>query len=106
MDEKSRLYVVVRADLSPGEQLAQSCHALRAFVAQHPETDARWFAESNNLVVLKAKDEPSLSELSRLAARRGLRAACFREPDYDDALTAIALEPAAKPLLRRYALAG
>lgn len=35
-----KLYIIVRADLPAGAQVAQSCHAMRLFVHEHPD-DAR-----------------------------------------------------------------
>ena len=42
-----KLYIIVRRDLAPGAQCAQSCHAMHAFVNEHPALDA-----DCNLVVL------------------------------------------------------
>jgi hypothetical protein len=56
-------------------------------------------------VVLSAPDEASLAALCRAAAAAGLRAIPFREPDFGDALTAVALEPAAHRLVSHLPLA-
>jgi len=56
-------------------------------------------------VLLAVADEPALAELYVDAKARGLRAIRFHEPDLGDALTAIALEPAARKLLTRLPLA-
>ena len=55
----SKLYIVSRSDLSPGLVVAQSCHALRAFTAEHPEVDQKWYTESNNIVCLQIANEAS-----------------------------------------------
>lgn len=52
-----KLYVIVRADLSPGLQIAQAAHAARAFHAEHPALEAAWYAASNTLAVLSVQDE-------------------------------------------------
>lgn len=100
-----RLYVVVRADLSPGLKLAQACHALRLFAEEHPSVELAWYRGANNLVVLQVPDEAALAALGALSEARGLRLATFREPDLDGAVTALALEPRARALLRRLPLA-
>jgi len=79
---KRRLYVVVRADLDPGLQAAQACHAARAYPTPP--------AEDENLVVLAARDGHHLGELFELGRRLGPGVA-FHEPDLDGALTAISL---------------
>lgn len=74
-------------------QAVQSCHAMREFTEQHPEIDSQWYKASNYLALLAAKDEDKLLSLLNKAEKRGIRTACFREPDLDDAITAIVLEP-------------
>jgi peptidyl-tRNA hydrolase len=90
-DEK--LYLITRADLAPGAQAVQAAHALQQFNAEHPDVAQAWFKESNYLALLAAPDEARLARILMKAERRGLRASAFREPDFGDALTAIALAP-------------
>jgi len=87
---------VTRKDLSPGAQAAQSCHAVKQFGFDHPEQDRAWFETSNYLVILETENEESLHELLNLAKRRGITFSFFREPDFDNALTAAAFEPGGK----------
>jgi hypothetical protein len=47
------------------------------------------------------RDELTLGWLHSDAATAGFRAVSFHEPDLDGALTAVALEPAARSLVRR-----
>jgi hypothetical protein len=56
-------------------------------------------------VVLSAPDEASLAALASAAAATGLHAVPFREPDFGDALTAVALEPAGHRLVSHLPLA-
>lgn len=98
-----KLYVVVWSALSHGLRAAQACHAMRAFGAQYPVLERYWFEEHNNIVILQHEDIPSLAE--RLEAA-GLRLARFHEPDLDNALTAICVEPAAERLLSSVRLAA
>lgn len=102
---RDKLYLVVRADLCPGQQAVQSVHAMRQFVAEHEGIEREWFELSNHLALLAAPDEPSLMSLVRAATRKGLRVSLFREPDRDNEVTAVALEPRAKRLLRGFPLA-
>lgn len=93
-----RLYVVVRADLERGLQLAQACHAVRELSLEHPED-----AEGENLVVLEVPDEAGLE---RLAASVPGPLKAFREPDLGGALTALAVTGEARRMLSSLPLAG
>lgn len=96
----TKLYIIVRGDLSPGLQAAQACHALREFVQTHPELDAEWFARSKTLVLLQARDKPHLESLSCKATEIEVHQAQNFEPDLGGELTAIALASEAKSLVR------
>lgn len=100
-----RLYLVVRADLPVGLQMAQVTHAHRAFVHEHSTLEEAWYRSSNTVAVLAARDEQHLLTLRERALRAGIPCAAFREPDLDDAMTALALAPAAKRLCRGLAVA-
>lgn len=84
---------MTRKDLKPGSQIAQSCHAFREFVAEHKEIESSWYESSNYLVVLSVEDEKALEQLLEKVSSRRIRFSLFREPDMNDELTAIALEP-------------
>ena len=94
-----RLYVVVRADLPAGLQLAQACHATREFGLRHPEVDV-----GDNLVVLHV---PGEAELRRIvdAAGEALPVAPFFEPDLGGEMTAAAFPFSARPLVSSLPLA-
>ena len=92
---------MTRADLSPAQQAVQAAHAALAFAAKHPELAAA----SLPLALLSVPDQLALCWLIADAERARLRLATFSEPDLDDALTAIALEPAAGRLVRHLPLA-
>ena len=100
-----KLYLVTRADLSPGQQAVQAAHALREFAAEHPEEDARWYATSNTLAFLATANEESLLTLIERAGRLGVPFAAFHEPDRGNELTAVAFGPSARKLLARVPLA-
>ena len=96
---------MTRADLPPGTQACQAAHAALDFSVAFPELVADWQCTSNTLVVLAAPDELALSWLADDAHAAGLRAVRFYEPDLDDCLTAVALEPAARRLVAHLPLA-
>ena len=100
-----RLYIVVRADLAPGAMAAQAIHAMRLWSHEHPAIDAHWYATSNNLVLLEAPDEGALKVLAEKAKAAGFACSVFTEPDYDDSVTAITIEPAGWRLLSSLPLA-
>jgi hypothetical protein len=96
-----RLFLVTRADLPPGVQACQALHAAIEFALAFPDVAAA----APTLVLLAVSDELSLAWLRADAAAKGLRVSSFQEPDLNDALTALALEPAASRLVARLPLA-
>ena len=86
-----KLFVITRSDLNPGAQLAQSAHALSAFACAFPDEHRAWHEGSNNLVALSVPDEAALQRLLQTAVCRLVACAQFREPDFGDELTAVAL---------------
>lgn len=91
-----KLYIVVRSDLSPGAQMAQSVHAFREFVEEHPEIEYDWYKNSNTIVILAANDEQHLMELEQAGKSLGLKISKFREPDMNHQVTSIVFEPGQK----------
>lgn len=101
-----RLYVVTRADLAPGAQLAQSCHAVSAFAVANPEQHREWHKTGQNLVVLAVANETTLCALlASLEDQHGFSCAAFFEPDFSDELTAFAVSGDAGKLLSSLPLA-
>lgn len=100
----NKLFTIVKAGLGAGAQIAQSCHAVAAFAAHHPEPFGAWaLPEQRNIVCLESRELEPL--LARLTAA-GLRCAEFRETDLGGELTAIACEERAARLLSSLPLAG
>lgn len=91
-----KLVVVTRQDISPGYQAVQSAHALIQFQYDHPEIANNWYKNSNYLAMLSTKDENSLINLIKQCQRLCLNISIFREPDIDNQITAIAIEPSLK----------
>lgn len=82
--------------MSAGYQAVQSMHALRQFTAEHPEIDKEWFEQSNYLGLLSVANEYELNQLIEKALTQGIKFSVFKEPDVDNEITAIALEPGTK----------
>jgi peptidyl-tRNA hydrolase len=101
----NKLYIVTRADLSPGSRAVQALHAATTFSVEHSEIFRQWFSESNYLCLLEVPNEQSLKNLAQDAYYRNIRFSKFQEPDLNNSLTAIALEPIAKCLCRKFPLA-
>jgi peptidyl-tRNA hydrolase len=100
-----KLYVVVRADLKPGEQTAQLGHAVAEFCFEHHTAAKEWHEKSNYICVLHIEDERSLSHLRMQLAKNHIPHSAFHEPDYDDEMTALVFHPSGKHLVRHLKLA-
>jgi len=105
MSRPPKLYVVTRDDLSSGQQAVQLGHALTEFILSHPELARNWYETSNHLAYLAVSSEDELTDLLRKAIRARFKVSAFFEPDRNNELTAVALEPEAKELLRLLPLA-
>lgn len=84
----SKLYIIVSEDLHAGAQSAQAVHCAFEFQKDHPEIHKNWYDESNTIVILQAP-QARLEDLLYF----GQGVSHFREPDFDDMLTAVALAP-------------
>lgn len=90
-DEK--LYVLVREDLSRGQQAVQGMHALADFASQHPEHFHPWNRSGNTLVLLNVADNNHLLDCKALFVGSGMACVMFREPDMGHQGTALAIQP-------------
>ena len=88
-----KLIIITRKDISSGYQAVQSGHAAIQFQHEHPQEAKDWFSNSNYLIFLAAKDESELISYAQKAADRGIKISIFREPDLNNEITAIALDP-------------
>lgn len=98
-----KLYVIVKKTLAAGLMAAQAIHAFRAFVGEYPVLERYWHEEHNNIVVLH---EEELGELASRLEEAGFRLSRFHEPDLDNELTAICVEPGAWKMLSSLPLAA
>lgn len=103
-----KLYIIVRNDLGPGAQIAQSVHAFREFVQEHREVEQNWYQQSNTIVILGAQSESELKTLMVNCSDFRLPFSCFREPDRGNEITAIAVGPSetTSKILAHLPLAG
>lgn len=88
-----KLYLITRRDLEPGAQAAQLTHVMTEFCLEHPEITKTWHDTSNTVVLLSVTNEQELMKLKNKAHKLDIICSSFREPDLDDQLTAIVLEP-------------
>jgi hypothetical protein len=95
----AKLYLVTRADLRHGSQAAQLVHGMATFARHYPATFEDWERTSNTVVCLTVPDEATLHEIRSQAheaserTESGLAIAEFFEPDFDNQLTCVVLEP-------------
>ena len=68
-------------------------HASIDFIFKHLRDALSWHQSSNTLVQLSAKNEHHLVRLLEKAQKLGIVAEPFLEPDRDNEMTAICLEP-------------
>lgn len=77
----SKLYTVVRADINPGYQLVQSCHAVADFVVTHSNLSFSWNKNSNIMVSLNIPNQYSLINLAAELKSKSIPYILFYEPD-------------------------
>jgi hypothetical protein len=102
--EPYKLFVVVDATLSSGLKTAQAVHAAIKFWNEFPTIARPWYTESNNVVVLEDDDLGSL--VQNIWHKEDCAISFFQEPDLDDNLTAICVEPKAWRQLSNLRLAS
>ena len=72
---------------------AQLVHGMREWIEKYPLKDRAWYRDSNYVAILEVDNEQDLIRLIQKAESRCLDVAMFREPDLDNAITAIVIEP-------------
>lgn len=85
----------------------QSGHALAKFCIENPISANDWHTKSQFLIYLSLKDETALSKFIFKLDRHNVCYSIFREPDLNNSITAIALEPSdvTKKLVQKFPLA-
>lgn len=87
-----RLITIVRQDLIPGLQIAQTCHAVADFGLQFYNRFVEWNLNGNYIICLGVDNEEQLHIIHNEIEKAGLKNVCFYEPDIDEC-TAICIEP-------------
>ena len=85
-----KLYIVLRADLTPGLKIPQACHAQDAFYEEHPELYAEWRTKYKNLIIKEVADEAALKVLNARLHDEKVAKVFYTEEDLDHSITAIA----------------
>lgn len=84
-----RLVTIIREDLSPGYQIAQTVHAVAEYTMMNPELIKEWYTRSNYVLSLSVKDVEELVEFGRQLHLLGVKFNIFYEPDVNE-MTSIA----------------
>ena len=92
MTQIYKLTTVTRRDLTLGYQAIQSTHAAIQFIFEHPEVAQLWFKDPY-LAQLSVENEHDLKVLIAKLKKYNIKYSVFREPDIDNQITAIAIEP-------------
>jgi len=87
----NKQYIITRKTLSFGQQAIQAGHALIELFIKYPKQIKEWHKNSNTLVYLSVANEDELYKMARLLEVKGIKFEEFKEPDFNNALTAIAL---------------
>lgn len=91
-----KLVIITRRDLLPGYQAVQASHCGIDFQHQHPEIAKKWNEQSNYLIILSVENEVQLLKYLEKFKFYNLKTTVFREPDIENQVTAIAVEPGEK----------
>ena len=101
INNKSKFYLITRRDLSVGEQLAQTNHALSQFAYENPLQFREWVEKSNYIVILSTESETQLKEIKQKLINQEIIFSEFIEPDYNNQLTSIAISPTHSDEIKR-----
>lgn len=88
-----KLVTVTRDNLSPSQQAVQSTHAAINFCFKQRNKASPWFEESQYLVMLAVKNTEELKLLIDKCELFNVAYEAFYEPDLNNELTAVCLEP-------------
>lgn len=93
IDEKTKMYIIVRDGLSYGQQAAQAVHAARALQELYPVEERKWHELSNTVVILQVRDAVSLVSVQQTLHGLGEVHAFFEDEAFSFKLTAVACIP-------------
>jgi hypothetical protein len=81
------MYLFVRDDITPSQQIVQTCHAVDAINVRHNSGDI------NHMVLCHANHDAHLMSIAEYLDGKGIDYEMFQEPDLDNQYTAIATRP-------------
>ena len=96
-----KFYIITRKDLSNGDQIAQVAHSATTFARESYDSFVKWKDESSYIVVLSVENLKALQLLREKLLINQVEVFDFYEPDLDDKLTAISLNPEQYEISRR-----
>jgi hypothetical protein len=76
----------------PGQKLAQSVHCAFSFAQEHNDLTNQWMSISNYICVLEI-EEDKLNQFIEKLLYQNIKFSIFKEPDMDNRITSIAIEP-------------
>lgn len=79
--------------MTAGQQLAQALHAAIRFAAEHPEELNSWMQDSEYICALSIPNEETILAFMKKISDLNIKYSIFREPDFDNQITALALAP-------------
>ena len=74
-------------------QVIQSSHAAIQFQHEHPKLAREWYIHSNYLIFLSMENKQELETFIEKTKTLNIVHSIFREPDINNEITAIALNP-------------
>lgn len=92
MSQVYKLIIVTRQDLTPGYQATQATHAALLFAQEFPQIYEQW-SKDPYLALLSVKNEQELTNLISKLEKSSIKFSTFREPDIDNQITSICIEP-------------
>jgi len=73
-------------------------HSLAEFENLHQDIYKEWYSKSNFIAILAVKNLTELIKLIKTLQTKGIKHSTFREPDLENELTGIAIEPGEKSI--------
>ena len=92
MSQVYKLIIVTRQDLTPGYQATQALHSSHVFIQEFPQIYEEW-SKDPYLALLSVKNEQELSNLISKLEKSKIKFSVFREPDINNQITSICIEP-------------
>lgn len=95
MSQIHKLIIVTRQDLTPGYAAVQATHSSLLFAQEFPQIFREW-SKDPYLALLSVKNEQELYTLISKLEKSKIKFSVFKEPDINNQITAICIEPSDK----------